>query len=309
MPILRLHSEGTDFDLSVNNILPIFNTRLIQAYVDLDPRMATLVKEVKLWVKGKGLSGAQSGHLSSYALTLMAIYYAQNKGALPVLQGPHVPPKLEEGCDVAFEVPATWSSRAEAELSFEGFVRFYAVEYRWGRECVSVRNGKRLDLENYPKLQGLRPRRGISAEEWEISIRIEDPFERSRDLADVLQYGRSAELRAALLAEHAVLIKQHEEKRTREEFKVRVLELAKREREFEMRAATVDRIRTLAATLAFERIAFERLPQFEQALARAIAAGTATCTETARGTETTSETVNSPTTTIIRNHFPITTFQ
>ena len=85
MPILRLHSEGTDFDLSVNNILPIFNTRLIQAYVDLDPRMATLVKGVKLWVKGKGLSGAQLGHLSSYALTLMAIYYAQNKGTLPVL--------------------------------------------------------------------------------------------------------------------------------------------------------------------------------------------------------------------------------
>ena len=212
VPILRLHLEGTDFDLSVNNILPVFNTRLIQAYVDLDPRMATLVKEVKLWVKGKGLSGAQSGHLSSYALTLMAIYYAQNKRALPVLQGPHVSPKLEEGCDVAFEVPATWSSRAEAELSFEGFVRFYAVEYRWGRECVSVRNGKRLDLEKYPKLQRLRPRRGISAEEWEISIRIEDPFERSRDLADVLQSGCNNKLRAALLAEHTVQIRRRMKK-------------------------------------------------------------------------------------------------
>ena len=113
---------------------------------------------------------------------------------------------------MAFEVPAAWSADAEAELSFEGFVRFYAVEYSWGRECVSVRNGTRLDLENYPELRKLRPRKGVSAEEWQQSIRIEDPFERSRDLADVLQSGCNTKLRAALLAEHTVQIRRRMKK-------------------------------------------------------------------------------------------------
>merc|ERR1711924_134176 len=101
--------------------------------------------------------------------------------------------------------PVTWCAKPDAELSFADFVRFYATEYDWGRECVSVRIGKRLTINEYPELHAITPRRGVSAAELQRSIRIEDPFEAARDLADVLGPGRSVELHEALLAEHAAM--------------------------------------------------------------------------------------------------------
>ena len=48
VPILRLSAVSVappvDFDLSVNNILPIYNTGLIKTYMDFEPRLAELVK-------------------------------------------------------------------------------------------------------------------------------------------------------------------------------------------------------------------------------------------------------------------------
>ena len=165
--------------------------------------------QVKRWAKGAGVTGAPDGRLSSYALTLMAIYYAQRRGALPVLQGSHVPaaflepPDVKQRCNIAFGLPAGWHPNADAELCFAGFVRFYATEYGWGDECVSVRTGSRLGRGCYQELLAVPPRKGIGAEEWKLSIRIEDPFEKARDLADVLLSGRSTELREALCREHA----------------------------------------------------------------------------------------------------------
>lgn len=151
VPILRLRGKHADYDLSVNNILPIYNTRLIKEYMSCDYRAARLVVEAKSWAMDAKVTGARCGHLSSYALALMAIYYAQAKNALPVLQGNHAAPEFVEGCNVAFGRPNGCCVHPDAELSFEGFVRFYATEYKWGRECVSVRTGLRLDIEEYPK--------------------------------------------------------------------------------------------------------------------------------------------------------------
>ena len=39
MPVLKLKLGADDCDMSVNNLLPVFNTRLLRAYVDLDARV------------------------------------------------------------------------------------------------------------------------------------------------------------------------------------------------------------------------------------------------------------------------------
>ena len=69
VPILRLRGNGLDFDLSVNNLLPVWNTSLLKSYAELDPRAVTLVRAVKRWAKVAEVVGAPSGNLSSYALT------------------------------------------------------------------------------------------------------------------------------------------------------------------------------------------------------------------------------------------------
>ena len=71
-----------------------------------------------------------------------------------VLQGDHVTPEIpniEDGWkfNVAFGLPSGWRGDAAAELSLADFVRFYATEFSWGRECVSVRTGDRNDVRGY----------------------------------------------------------------------------------------------------------------------------------------------------------------
>jgi chromosome segregation ATPase len=71
----------------------------------------------------------------------------------------------------------------------------------------------RADLGSFPALEKLTPSKGVGLEEWKQSIRIEDPFEVWRDLADVLHSGRSAALRAEFLAEQKLQQERPQPKR------------------------------------------------------------------------------------------------
>lgn len=54
----------------------------------LDPKVAQLVYIIRSWAKALGISGGDSGQLTSYALTLMVIYFLQttNPPVIPSLQ-------------------------------------------------------------------------------------------------------------------------------------------------------------------------------------------------------------------------------
>ena len=50
VPVLRVRelrtTAQTEFGISVNNLLPVYNTWLVKAYMDLDQRAVDLVKNV-----------------------------------------------------------------------------------------------------------------------------------------------------------------------------------------------------------------------------------------------------------------------
>jgi hypothetical protein len=188
VPVLRVcWNEGVCIDLSVNNnTLSSFKSNLFKLFAELEPRVATLLKELSRWAERAGLVGEKTGNLSSYALTLMTVYYVQIRGALPALQGDHVPPQIVQGWNVAFGVPPGWRSDRAVDLTFADLVRFYATEYAWGHECVSVRTGRRNEAPE-------------DVLHW---IHIEDPFETSRDAADMLTPDRSVALWTAFLREN-----------------------------------------------------------------------------------------------------------
>merc|ERR1719265_3129290 len=73
-------------DVTINNLLPVYNTRLLKSYALLDHRVVTVVREVKKWAQEIGLHGADKGHLSSYSFTLLGIFYFQVKAPLPSVQ-------------------------------------------------------------------------------------------------------------------------------------------------------------------------------------------------------------------------------
>ena len=64
-------------DVSVNNLLPLYNTRLLRSYAEVDTRVKVLILCVKRWARLHGLAGAKTNNLSSYAWVLVVIYYLQ----------------------------------------------------------------------------------------------------------------------------------------------------------------------------------------------------------------------------------------
>ena len=64
-------------DITVHNMLPIFNSYLIRLYGLFDQRFHIMGIYLKYWAKNNKIHGAQDGFLSSYALLIMIIHFLQ----------------------------------------------------------------------------------------------------------------------------------------------------------------------------------------------------------------------------------------
>lgn len=216
VPVLRLSFGDVECDVTINNLLPLYNSKLLKAYTEVDARVVPLVQDLKRWATANGLHNASSGHLSSYSLTLLGLFYCQVAGALPSLQAmvpnseDYFSPSKFLGLDgPAYCVGFASSSSATvqnfikgqaawpAEVSLAGFFRFFGREFVWGDEVVSVRVGRRRSKGAFPGLQ----LHAATAEP--LMLHIEDPIETSRDLACVMAPGNSTKLRSAMAAEAA----------------------------------------------------------------------------------------------------------
>lgn len=76
-------------DLTVHNMLPVFNTSLLKCYGKFDQRVHIIGLYIKNWAKINKIHGAAENFLSSYALLNMLIHFLQKAvepKVLPVLQ-------------------------------------------------------------------------------------------------------------------------------------------------------------------------------------------------------------------------------
>jgi len=90
IPIINLHLKKGDIYISftVNNILAVYNSKLLRAYAEFDTRCHSLCLLVKIWARVHKIVSVQRGFLSSYALNLMVINFLQcmKNPILPSLQ-------------------------------------------------------------------------------------------------------------------------------------------------------------------------------------------------------------------------------
>lgn len=177
IPIVKLRFDRSlEVDLSCHNFQAVQNTRLLKAYADLDPQVRDLVVAVKAWAKAESVCGAPVGHLSSYALTLMALYFMQvdPEISLPCLE----PSVFAQGKG---RVP-DWCCPLPISVLLCRFFQFYASTIWWGVEVVSVRLGRRCGTSDptFLKLPG----------RLASSLHIEDPFLLGRNLTTTLGEGQ-----------------------------------------------------------------------------------------------------------------------
>jgi DNA polymerase sigma len=165
-------------DISIQNVEPLPNTHLLRAYAGFGLLLRQLVILVKLWAKAEGVCGAQDGHLSSYSITLLIIYFLQVD---PLINLPCLPTESFNGDvkDIPSIIDSAWTCDFSVAQLLERFFGFYSTTHCWGYEVVSPRLGKRLYVSdaNFANLSG---------RESSALIHIEDPFLLTRNLSCVL---------------------------------------------------------------------------------------------------------------------------
>lgn len=182
IPILKLKfKDKLDVDVSFKNTEPLRNTQLLRAYARLDPggtSVHDLGMLVKLWAQAEEVCGGATGNLSSYSFVLMAVFFLQVE---PIVNMPCLPTHHFHGGD---QIPpdairGNWRCSLPASWLLQRFFSFYAWEFGWGTEVVSVRYGRRggAHHQNFSQLRG----------RFEGRLHIEDPFLIERNLHCVLQ--------------------------------------------------------------------------------------------------------------------------
>uniref|UniRef100_A0A8C5RTF8 polynucleotide adenylyltransferase n=1 Tax=Laticauda laticaudata TaxID=8630 RepID=A0A8C5RTF8_LATLA len=176
VPIVKFRDKVScmDFDLNVNNVAGIRNTFLLRTYAYIENRVRPLALVVKKWANFHGINDASRGTLNSYSLVLMVLHYLQT---LPEPILPSLQKNYPESFDPTMQLhlvhraPCTippYISKNQSTLGdlLLGFLKYYATEFDWNNQMISVREGKAI-----PRLDGI---------EWRNKfICIEEPFDRT----------------------------------------------------------------------------------------------------------------------------------
>uniref|UniRef100_A0A1I7UXM3 polynucleotide adenylyltransferase n=1 Tax=Caenorhabditis tropicalis TaxID=1561998 RepID=A0A1I7UXM3_9PELO len=163
VPILRIKFaapfDDITVDLNANNSVAIRNTHLLCYYSSYDWRVRPLVSVVKEWAKRKGINDANKSSFTSYSLVLMVIHFLQcgtPAKVLPNLQQSY-PTRFSNKVDVRTlnvttaleqvpdEIDPSLSEKTTLGELLIGFLDYYANEFNYDRDAISIRQGRRVE--------------------------------------------------------------------------------------------------------------------------------------------------------------------
>jgi terminal uridylyltransferase len=207
VPIVKIRDQSDTWlavDLSVENDLPVFKSRLLHEYTLIDARFAKLVQLVKAWAKTRQINSAAQGTFNSFGLSLLVLHYLQNVE-------PPVLPRLNEAtlelrgdarlraavgvsdtrlfakparvlgtcdgitiCHHTHQHLVGWGSENIASLAAltRGFFEYYSRHFSWDRQVVSV------------TLPGMVLKSSVAFHEGQqTNVCIQDPLDQSDNCA------------------------------------------------------------------------------------------------------------------------------
>jgi hypothetical protein len=174
-------------DISVNASTPLHSAMLLTECGQLEPRAKELIMLVRRWTRDRGVAHAAKGHLSHYGWSLLTIYFLQvhetsHGFLLPCLEGFEKSGSLlgEKSQGLKWKSARGGASHVSVAALFKAFVHFYASEFDWRKEAVSVRLGKRCAPSLALPLH-LVEDLGLPAAT--VAPSIEDPFNVKRNVS------------------------------------------------------------------------------------------------------------------------------
>ncbi|XP_041941169.1 speckle targeted PIP5K1A-regulated poly(A) polymerase [Alosa sapidissima] len=164
LPVVKFSHRNLNLhgDISIKNRLALRNTRFLQLCSELDSRLRPLVFTVRFWAKQKQLAGNPFGGgplLNNYALTLMVMFFLQNRDP-PVLPSVDQLKNMAceeeecviEGWDCTFPsqpiaVPPSKNTEDLCTL-LAAFFSFYAT-FDFSASVLSVREARPVPITNF----------------------------------------------------------------------------------------------------------------------------------------------------------------
>ncbi|KAI8295895.1 Poly(A) RNA polymerase cid13 [Colletotrichum sp. SAR 10_98] len=185
VPIVKIWDPelGLACDMNVNNTLALENTRMVRTYVEIDPRVRPLAMIVKYWTRKRIVNDAAfGGTLSSYTWICLIIGFLQLRDppVLPSLhQRQHQRLPKKGGPESAFADDldklrgfGDKNKSSLGDLLFQ-FFRFYAHEFDYEKNAISVRLGRKVSKQE---------------KGWHIGLNnflcVEEPFNTVRNLGN-----------------------------------------------------------------------------------------------------------------------------
>jgi len=183
-------------DFAVNSTTPLSSAALLAECGRIEPRAKSLILLVKRWAKDRGICHVAKGHFSPYGWSLLAAYFLQ---AGVFSDGSLLPPMGKVVLSGTGSKPAPEEKLSSAGKSvgrlFQEFIHFYATDFDWHNEAVSVRSGKRAPPDlSLPLHIVLDDAAGTS----EAGPSVEDPFEIRHNLGDSMNSSSLARLHEEL---------------------------------------------------------------------------------------------------------------
>lgn len=193
-------------DINFTSCAGVRNTHLIAFLLKTDIRVLNLAILVKYWSKVHKLTGTHL--MPNYALTLLVIFYLQQKSILPPVQylQINIRPYVVDNWNTAFNINAVQKTN-NGETLYEllgGFFQFYA-NFDFESNVVSTFLGKAINREDFKDLNSIPTPyhmyiNNVRAKTYkplrvDTKMCIQDPFEHCRNCT-VMIY---AKLQARLL--------------------------------------------------------------------------------------------------------------
>lgn len=130
VPIIKLYSprHGQHIDMSLNQIAAVENTHIIKEVLDKHTFIKCVIGILKLFCESNKIKCTYTCTLSSYAITLMTIFYFQNIDEIPPL----------------FAMERKNGGKHGISQYLKGFFHFYSYIYNYETDVVSIRRGSRM---------------------------------------------------------------------------------------------------------------------------------------------------------------------
>lgn len=207
IPVVQFcDSRRMDICLSSDGVK---NSLLLRKYMESDSRLHLGAVVAKVWARASGIINPRGGFLSSYAITIMFIYFFLQKHRKPFIEENLMNARLRDMLQLCFDdkyssVPELnaplrqrWTDYSLIEEDVKHFFQFYSYEFDFDSGVIDVRHEDNIKTKDtwLDRLKGC-----TDSDRWNLlgheNFLIRDPYE-THSLGRSVDFVNSEKIREA----------------------------------------------------------------------------------------------------------------